>query len=147
MKNYNLHIILTFTVCLLANLSGFSQEDKLTSNSFETDFFTYTPTQKENVSDDHFSFAEFVISETKKALNNDVRNYNVIHYWNIISALDKLKVDKSVIIIAFQKMVELDGSCSYIINYKDKVSFNETIPALYEYYYSRCNQKKKLATN
>ena len=123
------------------------QENHLTLNNFERDFFTFTPIQKENVSDDHFSFAEFVIAETKKALNNDVNNYNVIHYWNIITALDKLKVDKAIITIAFEKMATLDGSCNYIINYKDKVSFNDTIPELYEYYYSRCNQKKIVTTN
>lgn len=133
---------ITLLIALFSLTSSFSQEEasNLNFNSFETDFFTYKPEQKKNVTDDHFSFAEFVISETKRALNNDVNNYSVIHYWNIITALDKLKEDKSIILLVFQKMVLLEGSCNYIVTYKDKISFYNTIPAMYDHYYSQCKK-------
>ncbi|MFD2824197.1 hypothetical protein ACFS5M_11000 [Lacinutrix iliipiscaria] len=112
----------------------------LSFTHFETDFFTYQPIQKEGVSDDHFSFAKFVISEVKNELNNDVKNYTAIHYWNIITALDKLKVDKSILIFAFQKMFEKEGSCNYILNFKGKATFYDSIPAMYDFYYSNCQK-------
>ena len=129
-----LFVITTLTTC-------YSQEaSKLSFTNFETDFFTYQPTQKEGVPDDHFSFASFVITEVKTELKNDVKNYTAIHYWNIITALDKLKVDKSILIFTFQKMFEKEGSCNYILNYKGKATFYNAIPAMYDFYYSNCKK-------
>ena len=137
--------IFTFLIAFACITTSFSQESNtLSANNFETDFFTYNPVQKKSVTDDHFSFAEYVISETKKSLNNDVNNYNVIHYWNILTALDMLKTDKSTLILAFLRLVELDGSCKYIVNYKNKISFYNTITAMYDHYYSQCKKEDSL---
>ena len=137
--------IITMLLVVATITNSFSQETStLSFKNFETDFFIYNPEQKKNVTDDHFSFAKFVISETKADLKNDVNNYKVIHYWNILTAIDKLKVDKSTLIIAFQRMVEKEGSCNYIINYKEKVSFYNSITAMYEHYYSQCRKATNL---
>ena len=137
--------IFTFLVAFTCIATSFSQESNtLSFNNFETDFFSYNPVQKKSVKDDHFSFAEYVITETKKSLNNDINNYSVIHYWNILTALDMLKEDKSTLILGFQKLVELEGSCKYIVNYKDKISFYNTITSMYEHYYSQCKKSDSL---
>ncbi|MBQ0786650.1 MAG: hypothetical protein KBT69_04060 [Oceanihabitans sp.] len=137
--------IFTFLIAFTCIATGFSQTpNTLSFLNFETDFFSYNPEQKKTVTDDHFSFAEYVISETKKSLNNDVANYNVINYWNILTALDMLKEDKSKLILAFQKLVELEGSCKYIVNYKKKISFYKTITAMYDHYYLQCKKSDSL---
>ncbi|MDO6598380.1 hypothetical protein Q4512_15790 [Oceanihabitans sp. 2_MG-2023] len=137
--------IFTFLVALTCVASSFSQESTpLSFENFETDFFTYNPVQKKHVTNDHFSFAEYVITETKKSLNSNVENYSVIHYWNILTALDMLKEDKATLILAFQKLVELEGSCKYIVNYKNKISFYKTITAMYDHYYSQCKKSNSL---
>ncbi len=122
----------------------FSQESStLSFTNFETDFFSYLPEQKKEVSNDHFSYAKFVIDETKLALNNDVKNYTAVHYWNIITALDKLKVDNTILIFAFQKMFEKEDGCDYILNYKGKASFYDSISALYDFYYNDCKKNQQ----
>jgi len=137
--------IITLLFVMATIINSYSQESTtLSFKNFETDFFIYSPEKKKNVSNDHFSFAQFVISETKADLDNDVNNYKVIHYWNILTALDKLKVDKSLLIIAFQRMVEKKGSCNYIINYKEKVSFYNSITAMYNHYYSQCRKVENI---
>ncbi|WP_452228913.1 MULTISPECIES: hypothetical protein [unclassified Lacinutrix] len=137
--------IFTFLVTFTCIAASYSQaSNTLSFENFETDFFSYNPEQKKTVTDDHFSFAEYVISETKKSLNNDVSNYNVIHYWNILTALDMLKEDKSKLILGFQKLVELEGSCKYIVNYKKKISFYKTITAMYDHYYLQCKKSDSL---
>jgi len=137
--------IFTFLFVFTYISTAFSQESNtLSFANFETDFFTYKPEQKKSVTNDHFSFAEYVIAETKKSLNNEVSNYNVIHYWNILTALDMLKEDKGTILLAFQKMAELEGSCKYIVNYKDKISFYKTITGMYEHYYAQCKKRDTL---
>lgn len=139
MKHYFILLFIFVTIKI-----GFSQElSTLSFTNFETDFFNYQPEQKNDVSDDHFSYAKFVIDETKLDLNNDVKNYTAVHYWNIITALNKLKVDNIVLIFAFQKMFEKSGSCDYILNYKGKASFYNSIPTLYDFYYNDCKKNNQ----
>ena len=128
---------------IFVTTSCFSQKSTLSFSKFETDFFTYQPQQKDGVSDDHFSYAKYVIDETKLALDNDVNNYTAVHYWNIITALDKLKVDKTILIFAFQKIFDKEGGCDYILNYKGKASFYDTIPTLYDFYFNDCKKKSE----
>lgn len=128
--------IYTFLLFLLS--ANCKTQTKFTFENFEEEFFNYQPSQKETVSDKDFEWAVFVLDETQKALNKDDANYHVTHYWNILSAFDKLEEDVEILQIVFKKMAASEGSCTYITSYKDKVSFDDKIPLLYERYFNQC---------
>ena len=119
-----------------------STDVTFTDKNFETEFLNYQPLQKNGVSDKDFEWAKFVISETKKSIIEKERNYNVAHYWNIISAFDKLDIDKTTLEMVFIKLVNSDGSCDYITSFKDIVHFDDKIPNIYNQYYNSCVGKK-----
>ena len=132
-------LLLVCTSC-----SAQSTEITFTDKNFETKFLNYQPVQKNGVSDKDFEWAEFVISETKKSIKEKDGKYNVAHFWNIISAFDKLDKDKVTLEIVFNKLAQSDGGCFYITSYKDKVQFDDKIPNLYNQYYNSCvNQEVK----
>jgi len=138
--NYNLLFII-----LVISSSCKSQESnqtEFTYENFDTVFLNYEPFKNNDVSKKDYEWAKFVISQTHQALKNDVANYNTAHYWNIMSALDALKEDKLILKIAFKKLAESEGSCTYILNYQDKVSFDETLPELFEKYYLQCESNQ-----
>ena len=134
-----------FFIFMILASSCNSQESKqtvFTYENFDTEFLNYEPIIKNGVSEKEYEWAQFVISQTHQALKNDVTNYNVTHYWNIMSALDAMKEDKSILKIVLKKLAESEGSCTYILNYQDKVSFDETLPELFKKYYLQCESNK-----
>ncbi len=114
-----------------------------TAKNFDTEFLSYQPLQKAGVSDKDFKWALFVLSETKKELKNNIENYNVADYWNILSAFNVLQEDKEIIEMIFVKMANSDGACEYITSLKDKVSFDDEIPDLYNQYYDSCSGEQE----
>ncbi len=130
-------IFLAFNFC-----KAQSTNITLTDKNFENDFLNYKPLQKKGISDKDYEWAQFVISETKKSIREKDGNYNVTHYWNIISAFDKLNLDKVTLEIVFIKLANSDGGCDYITSFKDKVQFDDKIPNLYNQYYDRCLNKE-----
>ncbi len=131
-------------VLMIINLSCKGQVKDVvtfTNENFETEFFSYTPTNvDQNISIKDFDWARFVISETQKQLDNDVKKYNVTHYWNIISAFEALDLDEEYLKMVFLKLAKSKGSCAYITSFKDKVEFDDTIPDLYNKYYDACRK-------
>lgn len=130
-------MLLAFNFC-----KAQSTDITLTDKNFETEFLNYQPLQKNGVSDKDFEWAEFVISETKKSIIEKDGKYNVAHYWNIISAFDKLDKDKVTLEIVFIKLANSDGACDYITSFKDKVQFDDKIPNLYNQYYNSCSNEE-----
>lgn len=138
MKNISFIIIcfLTFNICI-------AQSNKIifTTENFETEFLNYKPIQKKDVSEKDFKWAQFVISETKKSIKEKNENYNVAHYWNITTALDKLDETKENLKLVFIKMANSEGGCYYVTSFKDKIKFDNKIPELYNEYYISCSKK------
>jgi len=130
-----------FFIILTISTSCKSQESnrtEFTYENFDAEFFNYSISKKETVLEKDYQWAKLVISQTHKALKNDVANYNIAHYWNIMTALDVVKEDIQILKIVLKKLAESKGNCTYIINFKDKVSFDETLPELYNKYYLQC---------
>lgn len=138
---YIIILFLTFNFCK-------AQSNKIIFNTenFETDFLNYKPVQKNDVSEKDFEWAKFVISETKKDIKDKSENYNVAHYWNILSAFDKLQENKATLKLVFTKMANSKGSCGYITSFKDEFKFVDKIPKLYNQYYKECKNKEKYQT-
>ncbi len=130
-------MILAFISC-----KAQSSEVIFTDENFETEFLNYEPTQKNGVSEKDFKWAEFVISESKKSINEKDGNYYVTHYWNIISAFDVLNEDKTILELVFLKLANSEGACEYITSFKDNVKFDDKIRNLYNQYYNTCINKQ-----
>lgn len=137
---------LTLVLIIIATLSSSAQlqGEGITLDNFEAKFLEYIPVKKAEVSEERFKWATFVISQTKDELKNDIAQYNVVHYLNILSAFNALNEEIEVLEIAMKKFAESDGSCEYILNYKDKFQFVEKIPELYNFYFERCKKCKAL---
>jgi len=121
----------------------YSQETDFTFENFENEFLKYQPIQKENVSDNSFSFAKTVIEETKKSVANNGNIYKFPNYWNIATAFSTLKENKGYIEIAFRKAIKFDKVCQYIKVFEnEKNHFNKYIPEIYELQRTKCDNKK-----
>ncbi len=129
-------ILLTFSIS-----KAQSHEIVFTVKNFESEFLRYEPIKRYNVSDKDFEWAQFVISETKKSVNDKEGHYNVAHYWNITTAFDKLDETKENLKLVFIKMANSEGGCKYVTSFKDKIKFDDKIPELYNEYYVSCSNK------
>tara|TARA_B100001063_G_scaffold224831_1_gene233170 strand:- start:6907 stop:7878 length:972 start_codon:yes stop_codon:yes gene_type:complete len=140
MKITYLFIILFFNLKICN-----AQSSKILFNAenFESEFLKYNPVKKNNVSEKDFEWAQFVISETKKSIKEKNGDFNVAHYWNIISAFDKLQEDIETLKLVFVKLANSDGGCEYITSFKERVRFDDKIPELYNEYYKSCGNEQK----
>jgi len=139
-------LILVLTIFTVLSSTAQLNDKGITYQNFEVNFFNYTPIMKPGVSEKLFEWAQFVISQTKKELNNDINEYNVVHYLNILSAFEALHEDIEIIEIAMRKFAESEGSCDYILNYKDKFTFDDRLPELYNFYFEECQNKISMDT-
>lgn len=122
-----------------------SNETVFTEKNFDNEFFTYQAIQKDGVSKENFDYAQMILSETKKALKNDVKNYNVAHYWNIATAFSTLKERKKNIEVVFIKATKSQGVCEYFESFKKvKNHFSQNIPVLYEREQKKCFEKANI---
>jgi len=110
------------TPLLFFALSIFGQKS-ISPSSFEQDVIEYTPEQR--VSDKRYSYGMMILSETKKATNTDPANFNLADYFNVLSAFLTLDESEENINAAFEKFVQADGSCEYIVAFEDKFLENE----------------------
>jgi len=120
-----------------------SNKVSFTSENFETEFLSYQPIQRTNVSSKKYNWSIEVISETKKSLLNNGKNYFGAHYWNILTAFDFLEEDTDLLKLVFIKLANSKGGCEYITSYKDMVKFDDKIPELYTQYYKSCANEQK----
>jgi hypothetical protein len=112
--------------------SGFTEE------GFEQQVLDFSPHQRAEVSDKDFDFAVMIIEETKKAVKNDPDNFNLGDYWNILTAFYKLQEPAADLELAFQKMAAAEGSCEYILAFKDQTKVDDLLPELYQMHYDKC---------
>lgn len=140
MKQYFLIPLMAFVsiVC-----KAQSNKVSFTGENFETEFLSYQPIQRTNVSSKKYNWSIEVISETKKSLLNNGKNYFGAHYWNILTAFDFLEEDTDLLKLVFIKLANSKGGCEYITSYKDMVKFDDKIPELYTQYYKSCANEQK----
>jgi hypothetical protein len=114
--------IALFASLFLLTIFSFGQSGMSLKN-FERDVLDYTPEQR--VSDKAYSYGMMILSETKKATKNDPQNFNLADYFNVLSAFLTLSESEENVDAAFEKFVQADGSCEYIIAFRDKFLENE----------------------
>ncbi|MEM5564335.1 hypothetical protein WNY78_04440 [Psychroserpens sp. AS72] len=135
---------LFFIILALLTFNAGAQSNKivLTEMNFDTEFLKYEAIQKDIVSKENFDYAEMILSQTRKKLKNDIKNYNVTHYWNIATAFSTLNESKENIEIVFKKATKSKGVCEYFKSFKDVPNhFSEDIPDLYKKEEQKCMKK------
>lgn len=139
MKKFFVLILILLTFC---TSEAQSNGKVFTEKNFDIEFLTYKAIRKNGVSKESFDHAQMILSETKKALNNDVKNYNVAHYWNIATAFSTLKESKENIKIAFIKATRSNGVCEYFKSFKNvKNHFSRHFPDIYKKEGQKCLKK------
>jgi hypothetical protein len=139
MKNllFIIFALLTFSTC-----KAQSRGIVFTEKNFDTEFLNYQAIQKDGVSKENFDYAQVILSETKKALKNDIKNYHVTHYWNIATAFSTLMERNENIQVVFMKAVKSEGVCEYFESFeKVKNHFSKDIPDLYKREREKCLEK------
>jgi len=133
-------------ICLLliAMLKGYSQTDgdsMFTEQSIGNTIFTFTPVQRDGVTEQRFHYAEQILNDTKSASHNNPQNLNVADYWNITTAFVILKEPKNHIEAAFAKAIHLDPVtiCSYIKTMGTS-GLDKLIPETFLPFYANCTQ-------
>ncbi len=112
MKNLisSIFIFLIFITCnSQSKVKNFSYEN------FETEIMEYKPNQNE-VSDEKFKHAVFVLSEVKKEVKKDPLGFNRADYFNILSSFISLNESKKNILVAYDKFKKSEGSCEYFMS-------------------------------
>ncbi|MFI8380403.1 DUF6624 domain-containing protein [Leeuwenhoekiella sp. NPDC079379] len=116
-------------------------KSKFTYSNFETEILAYTPPQRKDVSNTDYATGKMVLSQTKIAVKNNIKNFNTADYWNIIYAFRKLNESKSDWILAFKKMSESSKGCEYLNSFKNNAVFYNEIKELYDDYLIKCELK------
>lgn len=130
--------IITLLNCIAQNSLEFKY------NNFENQFLNYVPIQNPKVLNKDFDYANMIIRETKSAVKNDAKNFNIADYFNILSAFLTLKESKRNIEIAFLKFKNADGSCEYVLSFENSINNNskfDIIRADYLEKLKECKQK------
>ena len=124
---------LIITITLLATSLVFSQ-------TIEEDFLNFEPEKTQAVTEKDFRFAKMVIENTKEAIIKDEGQFNISDYYNIATAYNALKLPKQKILQVFERALQSEGACEYVIKLEDNISFDSTIPEAYAKAKKKCLQ-------
>ena len=122
-----------------------SNQTEFTYGNFENEILKYEPIKKETLSKKDFDYGLMILNETKKAVKNNPNNFNVLDYFNILSSFLTLKENENNIKIAFNKFIDSEGSCQYIINFEKDIIDNPKYKIIINYYLaelSNCKSNK-----
>lgn len=120
MKNY----LVIF--CLIYTFFCDAQKDvEFDYDDFENQFLAYKPVKSPTFSDKDYEYGSMIIAETKNAIDNNPKNFNVSDYYNVLSAFLTLKESEENIRLVFEKFKHSKGSCEYILSFKDFISNNK----------------------
>lgn len=135
MKNYTLILfIIGIFSCNAQNVTSFSYDN------FENQLLLYQPEQNSKISKKDFDFANMILRETKSATNNKSDNFNLGDYFNILEAFVTLKESKKNINIAFEKFINADDSCEYVIAFEKSIKKNPKYDIIREDYLNKLKE-------
>lgn len=128
----------------MATLEGYSQSKPdlgFTEQSVGNSIFSFTPVQREGVTDQRFHYAQRILDDTRSASKNNPQNLIAADYWNITTAFVILKEPKSHIEAAFKKAIHLDGAtiCSYVKSMGTS-GLDKLIPETFLPFFANCAQ-------
>lgn len=117
---------LIFTIVFLSLFIANAQNSDFifSEQEYEKQALEYKPTQREGVKQEGFDYAKMILSETKKDVEKNWITFNVINYFNLLSAFLSLKEPEQNVQLAFKKFKNAEGSCDYIILYWSNVADN-----------------------
>lgn len=118
-------LLLTAVVLSLVTVvKAQNSESFFSGQDYEKQALEYKPVQREGVTQEKFDYAKMILSETKKDVEKNLNTFNVVNYFNLLSAFLELKEPEPNVQIAFNKFKNSEESCEYIIFYWSKVADN-----------------------
>lgn len=130
MKKY-----ITIITLLIFNISCIAQNEyQFDYANFETQFLSYNPTKNSTISQKEYDYAILIIEDTKNAMKNNPRNFNLADYFNVLSAFLNLKESEQNIHIAYAKFKDAEGSCEYILSFEKSIMNNPKYDIIREKY-------------
>lgn len=137
MRNYLLILsVLLFLSTKAQNASVFTYEN------FEQQVLEHTPKNHSNISKKNFGLVNRIFDETKSETKNNYKNFNVGDYFNILEAFILLKENKANMKIAFEKFLNAEGSCEYVIDYENTIRTKSKYNSIRKKFlkrYEKCN--------
>jgi len=107
---------LIIILLIVINVSCFAQTNlKFEPENIRKQFLSYTPVQKANVPDEAYNYGTFIVGETKKVIKDLSYDLSYIDYFNMMSAFLSLKESKSNVLVAFEKFINSEGSCEFLL--------------------------------
>ena len=102
---------------VLAIVSGRAQttQYQFDFKNFEQQILAYQPKQGD-LSVKSYNHGNMILTETKKAVENDAENFSLADYMNILSCFLSLNQSKENINLAYEKLKLADGSCEYFLH-------------------------------
>jgi len=141
MKNYILILMTIFAInCNAQNDFTFEYDN------FENQFLSYKATQSPKTSEKDFEYATMILKETKSATKNNPENFNLVDYFNILSAFLTLTESEKNIKIAFEKFKNADGSCEYILSFENSIKTNPKYDIIRADYLNKLKECKSKST-
>jgi hypothetical protein len=115
-----------FTIGFLSVFAANAQNSDFIfgEQDYEKQVLEYKPTQREGVTTEKFDYAKMILSETKKDVEKNWRSFNVLNYFNVLSAFLELKEPERNVQIAFNRFKNAAGSCDYVVSFWIKVADN-----------------------
>jgi len=138
---------ITIVLLLILNFSCYAQNAlRFEYDNFEKQFLSYEPVQNPNVIDKDFQYGLMIVKETKKALKNNPKNFNVADYFNVLSAFLTLKESEVNIRMAFEKFKNAENSCNSFLAFEKDIENNpkyDIIRLVFNKQLSICKSKTK----
>jgi hypothetical protein len=142
MKKIIISLFLSFN-CLAKDINS----NIFTLENFDDLILSYSPQQRENVSDKAYKHGIFILKETKAATHNDPKKLNSADYWNLTMAFLSLKEPNNHLKIVFKKAIteKNNGMCDYLQSMGIH-DLDTLIPDVFNPFYATCNTKAARVT-
>jgi hypothetical protein len=131
---------------LLANIQ-YCGGQALTFDGFEQQVLEYQPNSKNGASAADVGHTTRILEEVKSRTKNDPSNFDVVDYFNVLSAFLTLKESKGNVDLAFSKFIATEGSCDYVLMMESIVSKNDKYKPIIEAYTGHLEKCKQLEAN
>lgn len=131
---------------LLANIQ-YCGGQALASDGFEQQVLEYQPNSKNGASAADVEHTTRILEEVKSRTKNDPSKFDVVDYFNVLSAFLTLKESKANIDLAFNKFIAAEGSCDFVLMMESNVSKNDKYKPIVEIYAGHLEKCKQLEAN
>jgi hypothetical protein len=125
MEFYKRAPLFLFLVYFLPTCTAQTQPALLHAETFEQEVLAYVPQLKEGLTQDKINYGNRILDEVKSGVKKRAEKFTVADYFNVLSAFLTLNEREENIRLAFQKFKASEGSCEYLLAFKNIVLENE----------------------